>query len=323
MRGLRPRGSLPVGATLRRFRGPQRWLLAAAALTLGLAALLRSPAGAQSPWSVVPLVAARRTGSFRDPRLAESSGVFASRDQPGILWTLSDSKGPPRIFATDTSGEDRGSFLLHGIDNVDWEAITAGRCGSGECLYIADTGDNLEQRHSVQLYRLPEPAVTGRAGQPPAASQVERLEVRYPDGPHDVEAAFVDGRGDTHLISKGRTVGFLHYRVPASAWNKPSAMAQLLGGLAIDEGGGLGRLVTDAAISPDGRLVAVRTYQEIFFFHLNDRGTLRSTGVGCSVAGLELQGEGVAWLDQETVVTTTESVLGIPGGVSVGRCPTS
>jgi hypothetical protein len=203
---------------------------------------------------------------------------------------------------------------------VDWEAITAGRCGSGECLYIADTGDNLEQRPSVQLYRLPEPAVTGGARRLPMGSRVERLEVRYPDGPHDVEAAFVDSRGDMHLISKGRTVGFRHYLVPASAWSKTSAMAQPLGVLALDEGGGLGRSVTDAAISPDGGLVAVRTYQEIFLFHLTGRGWLRPAGVGCSLGGLELQGEGIAWLDQETVVLTSEGIFGLPGTVSLGRC---
>ncbi|MBA3258047.1 MAG: hypothetical protein H0T68_01105 [Gemmatimonadales bacterium] len=303
-----------------RLRLSRGWLPAAAALGLGLAALLRSSAGAQSPWSLLPLEGARRTGTFRDPRLVENSGVIPSRTQPGILWTLADSDGPARIFATDTLGEDRGSFRLRGARNVDWEAISAGRCEAGICLYVADTGDNLEQRQSVQLYRIREPRVDSLGREPRTSSRVERLEVRYPDGSHDVEAAFVDGQGDVHLISKGRTSGFRHYRVPAGAWSAPATVAQPLGVLTIEEGRSLGRLVTDAAISPNGRLVAVRTYAEIFLFHFTGRGTLRPAWMGCRLAGLELQGEGVAWLDDSTVVLTSEGILGMPGTISLGRC---
>lgn len=295
-----------------------RWL--AAGLALGLAALLRGSAGAQAPWSLLPLEEARQTGTFHDRSLTESSGVIVSPSQPGILWTINDSDGRPRIFATDTLGRNRGRFLLDGVANVDWEAITAGPCGSAICLYIADVGDNLEQRASVQLYRFPEPDLTSRLPRPRSVPAPDRLEVTYPDGPRDVEAAFVDGRGDVHLISKGRTVGFRHYRVRSGAWNQDTAAAEPLGFLSIEKGPGLGRLVTDAAIAPGGA-VAVRTYQEIFVFQLTSRGMLRPTGAGCSLGGLELQGEGVAWLDPATVVLTSEGLLSFPGTISVGRCP--
>lgn len=264
---------------------------------------------------------ARRTGTFESPHLVESSGVIPSLKRPGMLWSLSDSDGPARIFATDTTGVHLGSIALRGARNVDWEAISAGPCRSGECLYVADTGDNLERRASVDIYRLPEPPLRTKSGRSPAVPRPERLELRYPDGPRDVEAMFVDGKGDLHLISKGRTNGFRHYRVPAAAWERGSAVAELVGLLPIDRGGGLGRFVTDAAIAPDGNLVAVRTYQEIFLFRLTRKGSLAPTGMACGVAGLEVQGEGVAWLDEETLVLTSEGVLGTPGTVSLGRCP--
>ena len=306
-----------------RSRLSRRWLPAAAGLGLGLAALLESSAGAQSSWSLVPLEGVRRTGTFGEPPLVENSGVIPSRTQPGILWSVADSDGPPRIYATDTLGEDRGSLRLRGARNVDWEAISAGSCGAGHCLYVADTGDNREQRQSVQLYRIREPRVESLGGEHGTSSRVERLEVRYPDGPHDVEAAFVDGRGDVHLISKGRTSGVRHYRVPAAAWRSPAVVAQPLGVLPIEESRGLGSLVTDAAVSPSGGLVAVRTYGEIFLFHLTGRGTLRPAWVGCGLGGLELQGEGVAWLDDSTLVLTSEGFLGFPGTITLGRCPSS
>jgi len=144
--------------------------------------------------------------------------------------------------------------------------------------------------------------------------------VRYPDRPRDVEALFVDSQGTMHLISKGRTNGFVHYRIPASSWGQGSVVAESLGTLPIEPRGGLG-LVTDAALSPDGYHVAVRTYQDIYRFDLTGDGALRPEGVACSLGGLELQGEGVAWLDGSTLVLTSEGLLGVPGTVSVGRCP--
>ena len=203
---------------------------------------------------------------------------------------------------------------------MDWEAISSGRCAASDCLYIADTGDNSEVRGLVDLYRLPEPAVRTRPGTSRAMPKVERLQVRYPDRPRDVEAMFVDREGDVHLISKGRTDAFVHYRIPASAWGKRSVVAEVIGTLPIDRGGSLGQMVTDAAISPDGRRVAVRTYQEVFLFRLTERGVLLPAGTACSLGGLELQGEGIGWLDRDTLVMTSEGLLGVPGTISVGRC---
>ena len=97
---------------------------------------------------------------------------------------------------------------------------------------------------------------------------------------------FVDGEGDVHLISKGRTDAFVHYRIPASAWGKRSVVAEVLGTLPIDRGGSLGQMVTDAALSPDGRRVAVRTYQEVFLFRLTERGVLLPAGTACSLGEL-------------------------------------
>jgi hypothetical protein len=255
---------------------------------------------------VSPLQDARRTGTFRNPDLNESSGVIPSRTQPGILWSFDDSGGPARIFATDTTGADLGSFPVRGARNVDWEAISSGRCDTGDCLYIADTGDNSEVRGLVDLYRLAEPSIRTKPGTSRSQPKVQRLQVRYPDRPRDVEAMFVDGKGDVHLISKGRTDGVVHYRIPASGWSKRSVA--------------LGQLVTDASLAPDGRTVAVRTYQEVFLFRLTERGTLLPGGTACSLGGLELQGEGIGWLDHDTLVMTSEGLLGVPGTISVGRC---
>ena len=76
--------------------------------------------------------------------------------------------------------------------------------------------------------------------------------------------------------------------------------------------GGLGDHVTDAALAPSGDRVAVRTYLAIYLFALTRQGTLVPLGVACDAAGLQLQGEGISWLDDRVLVLTSEGGFGIP-----------
>jgi hypothetical protein len=101
-------------------------------------------------------------------------------------------------------------------------------------------------------------------------------------------------------------------------------VAHSLGNLPIDSGSSLERLVTDAALASNGRTVVVRTYREIYFFKLDDSGRLvASDGArACSVKGMEPQGEGVAWLDDTTLVLTSERGSRA-GTITLARCPAS
>ena len=150
---------------------------------------------------------------------------------------------------------------------------------------------------------------------------VERLRVRYPDRPRDVEALFVDGQGDHAPHQQGPDGRLRPLPNPGILLGQAIGRRGVARDLADRAPGRVGRLVTDAALSPDGRRVAVRTYQEIYLFDLTGDGAIRPEGVACSLGGLELQGEGVAWLDGSTLVLTSEGLLGVPGTVSVGRCP--
>ena len=123
------------------------------------------------------------------------------------------------------------------------------------------------------------------------------------------------------LVSKGRSRGVQVFRVPASGWTRKAVTAEALGRLALAPGRGVRGLVTDAAVSPDGAEIAVRTYVEIFFFRLTPKDTLDPLGTACDVTGLELQGEGVAWLPDDTFLLTSEGGFGVPGTLTLVRCP--
>jgi len=273
-----------------------------------------------------------QTGEFESRRIIESSGVAVSRSHPGVLWTHNDSGDGPYVYATDLRGRDRGFLLVPGAEAVDWEDMSLGPCPTrrGICLYLADTGDNLERRSRVTVYAVaePDPSV-GRGDTLRTTAAPAILQLRYPDGSHDVEAIYVSPRDNAlYLVSKGRTGRIRVYRVARVQWGKadaPVATAELVQTLDIRPSAEAGRLVTGAAIRPDGLVVAVRTYEEIYLFTPIVGGRLvPARERPCDIAGLEAGGGGEAidFLDDSTLVLTSEAAGWRRGTIHTVICRT-
>jgi hypothetical protein len=255
--------------------------------------------------------------AFSNSALKESSGLVASRREAGVLWTLNDSGNPPELFATDTSGKDRGVFRIANAQNRDWEALGLARCGTQDCLYIAEVGDNGSRSPTVRLYRVAEPGRNASSGvlQPNGA-----IEFTYQDGPRNVEAILVTPAQDVYLISKERAGGGRVYLIDHAAWsNRDVATARFIQDLPLPEG--MGYQVTDATLARDGASVAIRTYSYIFFFKLEqgklvpDRDRHR-----CYAAGLDVQGEGITWLTDGRLATSSERISALGGTISIVEC---
>jgi hypothetical protein len=293
---------------------------------LAALALLPSLAAAQVPWTLDPPAEARQTGSFSEDRLDESSGLAASRRYPGILWTIEDSGNPAELHAVDTTGRVLGTWRIEGARNADWEALSLGPCGAESCLHIADTGDNGARRERVVIYRVREPVIdTGIVRRRQTRHRIDSVDVlrfRYPDGAHDVEALVVTPREELLLISKGRNERIQVFRLAATAWTLGRTVTASSAGILDLPQGGIADLVTDAALHPDGATLVVRTYVGLYFLTLDEAGRLRpGRKRGCAILGLELQGEGVTWLDEATLALASEAAYGVPGTISRVRCP--
>ena len=291
----------------------------AAALAAQLVAV---PLAAQTGWRYEAPAGNPHTVPFANRQLTESSGVAASRTRPGLLWTFNDSGNDPILFATDTLGRDLGAFRVAGATNEDWEAMALGPCGTRQCLFVGDIGDNAERRRDVVIYRVPEPRLGGGGRTRRATAPATALHVRYPDGPHDAESLILSRAGDLFIITKDGKHPRL-YRIPAAAWRtgRPTT-ADSLGPLPIETDMKSFRLVTDAALAPDGIRVAVRTYREIYFLRLAGRRLVPDDPPrACDTFGLQIQGEGIDWLDQHTLVLTSESAFIQGGSVAVITCP--
>jgi hypothetical protein len=286
---------------------------AAAALAPGAGAQGRAPI-----WT-------ERTGTFARSPVTESSGVAVSRRHPGVLWTHNDSNDGPNLYAVTQRGELLATFRVVGARAVDWEDIALGPCptrwAGRTCLYVADTGDNQEQRARIILYAVPEPDPQPGSRAAGETEPAVSLRVRFAGGAHDVEALAVDSAGTAYLITKGRSGPILRYTVGADAWRADTALAPVADTLPIKPRALLGRWVTGASISPAGTQAAVRTLTEIYLFSLGPGGSWNLRRPPCRIAGLEPQGEAVDFLDEERLVLTSERGLSGAGVIHIVRCP--
>jgi hypothetical protein len=235
------------------------------------------------------------------PGLAEASGLAVGRRTPARLWTHNDS-GEPVLFALDARGTVEGRVRVTGASVEDWEAIAAGPCGSGSCLYVGDIGDNEARRKQITVYRVAEPE--GASG---SAAVTGVFRATYPDGEHDAEALLVAGDGRLHIVTKGETGPLALYRFPAQLTTDGTMRLERVGAPAGSKLGPESR-VTDGSVSPDGQWVVLRTRSSLSYYRASEffAGQWRVAS-RVDLTGLkEPQGEGIALGPANTVYLAGE-----------------
>ena len=101
-------------------------------------------------------------------RIIQPSGLAASRRRSGIWWTHNDTCPPsPKVTSLYALEESTGDVIatlnVTGVGLGDWEDLDAVTVGGVDYLWIADPGDNLKNRTTVELYRVAEPTLTAPA----------------------------------------------------------------------------------------------------------------------------------------------------------------
>jgi hypothetical protein len=146
-------------------------------------------------------------GIVNIPLLIEASGIAASRNNPGVLWTENDSHNAAVVYAIDSQGHNLGTYELP--DNTDNEDIGMGPgpVTNVSYLYVTDIGDNNSDRKNIAIYQTPEPAVyfwqTNNPVSKRAMKGTRTIFFTYPDGAHDAEAEFIDPvSGDWFVLTK-------------------------------------------------------------------------------------------------------------------------
>lgn len=251
-----------------------------------------------------------KVGALQDAAIDESSGLVASRRNPGVMWTHNDSGDGLLIYCLRADGAPCGAWLVTGAQARDWEdmAVGPGPAPGQSYLYVGDIGDNARERDAVIVYRFPEPEIDSSAGAP-TTSPADAIRLAYPNGPHDAETLLVHPiTGDLYIITKEVTSGVYRAAAPLDASQiitlERVARFSIFATLSDRTGGD---------ISPDGRRVAIATYggwyELVLPAHVESGSfdviwSTRPTRIGTSSTG---QTEAIAYgPDGATVYMTSE-----------------
>jgi hypothetical protein len=188
-------------------------------------------------------------------QLEEASGVASSR-QFERLYHVNDSGSAGNFFITAMDGSNTQSVRIAGFDPLDAEALSMGPCPGSKtqaCIYVADIGDNSKNRKAIEIIAIDE--VENFRATAPVRS---RIQLRYPDEPHDAESMAVHPDGTIFILTKER---------PAKLFKaKPEQRETTLSEVtSLDTGSP----PTDIAISDDGSRLLVLTYAAAYEYGMD------------------------------------------------------
>jgi len=244
-----------------------------------------------------------RQRHYRVARLArlpapirESSGL-APGDSAGLVWTHGDGGTPATLYLASLAGRLRGELPLAPLVNHDWEELARDPAGR---FYVGDIGNNRNDRRDLTIYRV----TVGAAGRP----QVDTIAFRYPD-----QAAFPPAparrhfdceamlfyNDSLHLFTKDRSRRHCtrYYVVPARPGRHVAMLRDSLR---------LRTLVTGAALSPDGRRVALLGYGGLFLFDGPPGAQLFRQAKTYRRLSATGQAEGIVFLDDKALLLSNE-----------------
>ena len=207
---------------------------------------------------------------FDTGRIEESSALAKSAKFPNTYWTLSDSDCPPVVFAMRETGEiimpaaarERYTGIrVTGTRNLDWECLTLDERGN---LIIGDVGNNLSNRRNLCFYIVPEPTPATDVVTP----QRRKVSFYYPtqnDFPapsrnYDCESCFAMN-GQIYFFTKHWT------DTETVLWRVDPEIETYQAAVPVTRFDARG-MVTDAALSPSRRRLAVLTYHCLWVFDL-------------------------------------------------------
>jgi hypothetical protein len=269
--------------------------------------------------AVVPASAEEATGpraqcQITDARLPELSGLVVVGDR---MLAINDGGDRLDVYVLDATCQvvDVRSAA---VDPFDPEDLAVAADGTA---WVADTGDNNGTRETAALLAL----------RPGGSTEVYRL--AFPEGPRDVEALLLAPDGTPYLVTKEVLGASKVYRPVSALVDAGTVGLTEVAGVEFTltgtPGGPVGRagqlMVTGGAVSPDGRLVALRTYTDAYVWPLSGSdvpAALAADPVRVPLPGSP-QGEAISFTPDTTGLVVSSE--GLPAEVTVvplGELPT-
>jgi hypothetical protein len=246
--------------------------------------------------------------------LDEVSGIVYSQDS--TIWVVEDSGNKDEIYKVDFNGNILKNFKVKNAKNKDWEDLTKDSLGN---VYIADTGNNDNDRKNLVIYKIPNPEI-----EKGDKIDAQKIEFNYPeqkDFPpkkakrlYDAEAIF-HLKNKLYLVTRNRSDPFdgtaLLYTVPST---EGTYDAQLVGSINFCDDWETCQ-ITSIAISPNQKKIVALSNGKLFVFEnftLDDFSTGDMTTIDL---GARTQLESVCFLTDDTLIVADESSHGFGGNL--------
>ena len=267
-------------------------------LVVAFAAVFLGVLGGPVPASAAP-AAPEPLCTMKDSRIGELSGLVSDGSK---LYAINDGGTKVQVFVLGRDCKVQ-KVLTDKTDPFDVEDLARTPDGT---LWLSDTGDNEKGRLTVALLEM----------SPQGKITLHRL--TYPDGQHDTEALLMDKSGTPYLITKDILGEARVYRPSGPLASPGPTNLEKVGTVKIEttdtQGGPVGSigsvLVTGAASTADGSVVALRTYTDAYLYAAPDgdvMAALQRTPVRIPLPG-EKQGEAIAFDPDGTLLSGSEGV---------------
>jgi hypothetical protein len=198
----------------------------------------------------------------KNEKLDELSGLAASVNNPGLLWTHNDSGNKAEIYLIDKDLDIKLTCKLKGAKNRDWEDIAVGPgLEEGKTyLYIGDVGDNLKATKFKRIYRFEEPVLG--SDNSIEISNIDQITFQLEGEKKDSEAIMIDPLNkNLYVISKEKAPSMVYeLKYPYSTTD--SLTATKLVPVAIST-------VCAADFAPNRKEVLVKNYENVYYWKLN------------------------------------------------------
>lgn len=228
-----------------------------------------------------------------DNTLEEVSAIALVK-QSNLYWVIEDAGNKNNLYALNSKGKIEKTITISNAKNVDWEDLTTDSVGN---IYIGDFGNNKRKRKEFTIYKVSNTKTIGKN----AKAEAEILTFTLPKNikSEDFESFFL-WNDCFYLFSKNHK----HTNIFRLENKTGTQVAQLI---STHKFKGKDNRITSADISKDGKTVILLNHEKIwqlsnfqgeYFFE----GTVKSLNLKH-----DSQKEGIAFLNNKTIIITDET----------------
>ncbi len=211
-------------------------------------------------------LAPKSVAELTDRKLHEVSGLAASANNPGLLWTHNDSGNEAVIYLVDDHLTIQLACRIKGVKNRDWEdiAVGPGPTNGKSYVYIADIGDNNARYSFKHIYRFEEPILDPQK-QEVTITEFDTITFRLEGENKDTEAIMIHPRTkDLFIVSKREKPVYLYQLKYPYSSNADTPTAAKVMSLPLTQ-------IVSAGISTDGNEILMKNYDNIYYWNIKNK----------------------------------------------------